>query len=549
MVCGFESRRPHQQFHNIANPSPISLVARHCAALASRMREIGLFLILMALAACSDTKVAGSRPVSTLIRLTDADARGLDPQMVSDLASTRIAADQFEGLTRFNAAGEPVPAMAARWTTSANGLIWTFKLRTDLKFSDGTPVTPQVFVQGLERIRNAGSGSPHTALFDVIVTIAAPDNQTTIVQLKNPFPQLPALLAHPAMAALPFHLIARRGEDWTAMRPMVTSGAYRLTEWKLNQHLKLSANPNWSGGVLPSAELIWRPMDNKQSAMRAMLAGAADVSSDFPDSRLEWLKSKYPKLVRSDAYLATYYFAFNTRRPPFDDIRVRRALAMAIDREWMTGKMIAAGNAPAWGLLPPGLRGGTAYYPEWAKQPYAQRLVTAKRILRDAGYGPGHPLTFEIRFNSSTEHRRAAAVMATMWRSIGVEALLLNSEASLHFDSLKRGDFALARSGWVADLPAPENFLSVHRSTAGPQNYSGYNDAAYDRALDAAMAQPEPVKRAAAMRAAEAILIDAVPILPLYFYISKALVQPGVSGWQDNISNIHPSYTLAKTDR
>ncbi len=277
-----------------------------------------------------------------------------------------------------------------------------------------------------------------------------------------------------------------------------------------------------------------------------MLSGAGDISSDFPDNRLGWLKSKYPKLVRSNPYLATYYFAFNTRRPPFNDARVRRALAMTIDREWMASKMISAGNAPAWGLLPPGLRGNKALYPSWAAQSYAQRITEAKRLLNAAGYSPGKPLAFEIRFNSSSEHRRAAAAMATMWRELGVEASLLNSEASLHFDSLKRGDFALARSGWVADLPAPENFLAVHRSDAGPQNYSGYSNPTYDQALDEAMTEADPGRRGLKMQRAEAILIEDMPILPLYFYVTKALVQPDISGWQDNISNIHPSYTLAK---
>ena len=240
----------------------------------------------------------------------------------------------------------------------------------------------------MARIRVQDSASPHLALFDVIDAITASDESKVTVRLKTPFPQLPALLAHPAIAALPFHLIDKQGDDWTASRPMVSSGPYRLTEWKLNQFIKLSANPNWAGGKPATPSIIWQPMDNKQSGMRSMLSGAADTSSDFPDNRLGWLRAKYPKLVRSNGYLATYYFAFNTRRPPFNDVRVRRALAMAVDRKWMTDKMIAAGNAPAWGLLPPGLRNEKAYYPDWAAQPRAQRLIAAKALLRDAGYGP-----------------------------------------------------------------------------------------------------------------------------------------------------------------
>ncbi len=510
------------------------------------MRIFCLLLVLLAVTSCGDNNVRDARPCGVLIRLSDADARGLDPQMVSDLSSIRIAADQFEGLTRFNAKGEAEAGLAENWRVLDGGKTWTFTLRKDLKFSDGTDLTADVFVKALDRIRAKDSGSPHASLFDVIDSINAPDDNNVHVRLKNPFPQLPALLAHPAIAALPFHVIEQRGEEWTTSRPMVTSGAYRLTEWKLNQHIKLAANPNWVGGKTASQMIIWRPMDNKQSGMRSMLSGAADTSSDFPDNRLAWLKSRYPKLVRSNAYLATYYFAFNTRRPPFHDARVRRALAMVIDRQWMTSEMIAAGNAPAFGLLPPGLRGNSPYLPGWAAQTKPQRVAEAKRLLRDAGYSASKPLAFEIRFNSSSEHRRAAVAMASMWRELGVEASLLNSEASLHFDSLKRGDFALARSGWVADLPAPENFLAVHRSDAGPQNYSGYNNPAYDRALDEAMAEADPAQRAAKMMRAEAILIGDMPILPLYFYVTKALVQPDISGWHDNISNIHPSYSLAK---
>jgi oligopeptide transport system substrate-binding protein len=280
--------------------------------------------------------------------------------------------------------------------------------------------------------------------------------------------------------------------------------------------------------------------------MRSMLSGAADISLDFPDNRLGWLRSNYPELVRSNGYLATYYFAFNTRRPPFDDARVRQALAMSVDREWMTGQMIAAGNAPAWGILPPALRGDHVYTPHWASWPKAERMRAAKALLREAGYSPANPLAFEIRLNSSSEHRRAAVAISTMWRELGVEAALLNSEASLHFDSLKRGDFALARSGWVADLPAAENFLAVHTSNAGPQNYSGYANPVYDSALAEAMAEADPALRTAKMRRAEEILIAEMPILPLYYYVAKALVQPDITGWKDNISNIHPSYSLAK---
>jgi oligopeptide transport system substrate-binding protein len=502
------------------------------------------FLIL--LAACGPVRKERAREPDTIIRLTENDARGLDPQMVSDLASIRIAQDQFEGLTRFDGAGQAIPGLSDRWRVSPDGLRWIFTLRPDLRFSDNTPISGDVFVKALSRIRDEKSGSPHSTLFSVITGIQAPNARTVEITLANPFPALPALLAHPAMAALPFHRINAEQDKWTADRPLVTSGPFRLTDWRLNQRLSLSRNPAWHDTAPTAGKIVWQPMDNILSGMRLMLSGGADVSTEFPADRLEWLKQNYTDLVHGSPFLATYYFAFNTRRPPFNDVRVRRALAMAVDRKWMAEKMIAAGNAPAWGLLPDALSGDERHVPEWSHWPQAQRLAAARQLLSQAGYGPARPLRFEIRFNSSAEHRRAAAAMATMWRDIGVEAQLLNSESSLHFDSLKRGDFDLARSGWVADFPAPENFLSVHRSDAGAQNYSGYASAAYDALLDAAMAEPDLGKRAAKMNAAERQLLEDMPILPLYFYVTRALVQPDISGWQDNIANVHPSYILAR---
>jgi oligopeptide transport system substrate-binding protein len=508
------------------------------------MRLFWLLLFFM-LSACGqsdgDKRAA---PADTLIRLMDSDARGLDPQMVGDLASTRVAADQFEGLTRFDADGRPEAGLAESWATSTDGKVWTFTLRDGLRFSDDTPIEASIFKAALARIRDDKSGSPHGALFSVIDSIAAPDPKTVVVRLKNPFPELPALLAHPAIAALPFHRIEKVSDKWTADRPLVTSGAYQLADWKLNQQLRLDSNPNWHGGKPVTATLIWRPMDNMNSAMRLVLAGGADIGSDYPPARHHWLKAKYPKLVRSHPFLGTYYFAFNTRKPPFDDVRVRQALSIAIDRDWIAKKMVDAGNEPADALLPPVFASKVYQGPLASTQPRSERLATARKLLAEAGYGDENPLTFEIRFNSSTEHRRAAVAMATMWREIGVAAKLLNSESSLHFDSLKRADFQFARSGWIADLPAPENFLAVHRSDAGVQNYSGYANPAFDAALDRALAEPNPALRAMLMRKAEAFIVADVPILPLYYYSSRALVQPWVTGWRDNDGHIHPSRTL-----
>jgi peptide/nickel transport system substrate-binding protein/oligopeptide transport system substrate-binding protein len=165
-------------------------------------------------------------------------------------------------------------------------------------------------------------------------------------------------------------------------------------------------------------------------------------------------------------------------------------------------------------------------------------------LLAEAGYGPANPLRFEIRFNSSAEHRQVSVAMAAMWKPLGVEASLFNSEAALHFAALRRHEFALARSGWIADLPTAENFMLVHQPANGAGNYSGYANPDYDRILARAIAEPDVQQRQMLMRQAEAQLIADMPILPLYFYVTRSLVAERIAGWEDNISNVHPSRTL-----
>ena len=492
--------------------------------------------LLAALCGCHSQWAAHDK--HELVRIADDEVKSLDPQAVSDLASLRVAADQFEGLTRFDARGRIEPGLAAQWHSSSDGLMWTFRLRPNLRFSDGKLITPQTFSAVFDRLRRGGTTAPARPLFAAIKSLSAV-GANVIIHLNAPFPALPELLAHPAIAALPLYR-----SQWLSERPMITSGAYRLRDWALNDHLTLIRNTAWHDGLARIREIRWQPVSDPLAALRQFEAGEADTTSDFPSSRLSSLRVHYGSAVHIAPYNGSYYFVFNTRTPPFDDVRVRQALNMTVDRSWISGPLLHVGNVPAYGVVPPSVGNNEPYVPDWAGKTRTTRYDEARRLLAAAGYGRARRLRFEIRFNSETDHRRVAIILAALWRPLGVDAHLLNSEAALHFAALRRGDFAVARSGWIGDIAAPENYLALYRSDAGPTNYSGYANPKFDAAFDHALGIAEPHERALAMRKAEAILMADAPVIPINYYVSKSLVASRVGGWHDNPAHIHPSRTL-----
>ena len=516
------------------------------------------------LAACNGNAPdvpAISRDPGVLVRLGSDEVQSLDPHKVSTVEDVRVASELFEGLTRYTAAGDIEPGLAESWTVSNDGLVWQFTLKPDLHFSDGAPLTARDVVASFQRLLAPTTAAPNANLFyaiegaEAVATGKAPPERLAVdargergleIRLTRPFPAFAELLAHPAASALPARLLETHGDGWVRQRPLVGSGPFRLKEWRLHSALKLERNPFYHDAAnVALAGVTYRPVQDDQTALRLFRAGSADVLTDFPARDLPLLRRHVPRAIHIAPYRGSYYFAFNTRHPPFDDVRVRRALAMTVDREILVNKVIGLGQPVAWGVVPPGLAGyGPAVLPGYARWPKQKRLAEAQRLLAAAGYGPKRPLVFEIRYNTDVEHRRVALALSQMWKPLGVIARLANTEAAVHFSSLKAGDFTMARSGWIADYAGAESFLSVFLSDAGPINYPGYQNPGFDARVQEALALADPAARTAALRSAEAMLVEDVPVLPLYHYVSKALVNPAVEGWIDNIANAHPSRTL-----
>jgi peptide/nickel transport system substrate-binding protein/oligopeptide transport system substrate-binding protein len=504
----------------------------------------GALALLLALAGCGSADTT-EFPNDMIVRINEDEVKSLDPQKISDLTSLRVASNLYEGLTRYRPDGTVEPGLAESWQSSSDGLTWTFRLRKGLRFSDGAALDARTVAASLERLLAPETAAPNATLFETVSGIAAPDARTLVLRLSAPYPAILELLAHPSAAALPVHRIARDPRGWT--RTPAASGPYLLAHWDLHSRMQLAANPAyWDADRVRTPKLAFLPIDDDQTAIRRFRAGQAHTLGDFPASQLGLLRARLGEAVRIAPYRGSYYWVFNTRKPPFDDVRVRRALSMAVDRDKIVEKLLGQGNSPAYGVVPPGLGGyGAAVRPAWADWPMERRLIEARRLLVAAGYGPDRPLVIEARFNSDVDHRRIGIALASFWKPLGVQLRLFNTEATLHFAALKSGDFTLARSGWIGDLSAPENFLAIHRSNAGALNYSGYRSIAYDRAMATGLAEPDPARRNARFATTEAILVEDAPMLPIYFYVAKNLVSPCLTGWQDNLANHHPERTLA----
>ncbi len=486
----------------------------------------------------------------------------LDQHQTSIDVESNVLKDLYEGLVAYNMKGEVVPGAAASWAISNDGTVYTFKLRADGKWSNGDPVKASDFVFSLRRIMDPKTAAKYATLLYPInnsekvnkgqapvdsIGVKAVDDATLEIALERPTPYFLELLTH--QTGLPLHQasVEKLGKDYVRPGNLVSNGAYKLAEHVPNGHIKLVKNPNyWGAKDVQIDTVMFYPTEDQAAAVRRFMAGELDTQYQFPTEQMGFLKEKLGKQVRVAPYLSTYYYSVNTKKPPFDDVRVRRALALAIDREFLAEKIYAGAQVPAYSMVPPGMAGYTPANMDFQSMSQLDREDEAKKLLTEAGFGPdGKKLKIEIRYNTNENHRKVATAIADMWKALGIDVTLLNSDVKTHYAHLQnKGDFDVARAGWIADYADPQNFLYLGITGNAVGNYANYSSPEFDALVKKSDETTDPKARAKLLQEAEAILMRDLPMIPLMYSASLHLVSDKVKGWEDNVQNEHRSQAL-----
>lgn len=523
------------------------------------IRLLGLFWLLLFLAACGPS---GQR--ADLVFINGAEPETLDPALVTGQPEGRVVNALFEGLTTFNAEARPGPGMAESWTVSDDKRVYTFTLRADAQWSDGTPLTAHDFVASWRRtllpdtaasynyqlfyVKNAQPFAEEKITDFSQVGVKALDDRTLEVTLENPTPFFLDLCATPPLAPVPTRLIEKVGDDWIKPEHMVNNGAYLLDTWRINDLIRLKKNPRyWNAAQVALETIDVLPIAKDTVAFNFYASGLADLCMDkglTPPALLDELK-KRPDFHPAP-FLGTYFLRFNCQKGPFADPRVRRAFSMAVDKRRIVEKVTRAGELPAAGFVPPGLEGyaapdGLPYDPE-----------KARALLAEAGFpeGKGFPLVNYL-YDDKGSNEFIAVELQDMWKKeLGVSVNLAKQEWKVYLNSMSSLDYDIARSSWVGDYPDPNTFLDMFL-TGGGNNRTGWSDPAYDRLLADAAKETDPVRRAAILREAEILLVvREAPICPLYYYVGIQLYDPEkIGGIAPNVLDEHPLKAMFRKDR
>lgn len=510
---------------------------------------------------------SGGDDVLTLRRGISAKVDTLDPHRSSAQWENIIIGDMFTGLMQHAADGEVIPGVAESWTVSEDGLVWTFNLKETV-WSDGVPLTANDFVFALRRIQDPAIASQYSSLLYNIknaeplnngtiepeeLGVRAIDDYTLEITLENPAPYFLGLLTHYTTYPVPKHAVEKFGESWVQPDNIVVNGPYKLVYWVTGDQLVTEKNPLFDEADSVCFERVsYFELEDAAAVERRIEAGELDINNAFDGGRKAELDRRLPGWARTTPQLNTTYWSINSGKAPFDDVRVRKALSMALDREYLVEKVLTPGFIPAYGFVPPGMANYDVERPQvsWAKLDRAERLVMARTLLEEAGFGPDNEFKFEFIHRSTDDNPKAAPVAQSNWNEIApwVDAQILKQDTKVLYARLRQSDFEVADGAWVADFDDPINFLYLLDSTTGQQNYGRYSNPEYDALLKAASAEFDLTKRAEIFAEAEAMMLEDAPITPMWYQVTKNLVDPTLTGWAENAQDNHRSRWLCRAE-
>ena len=495
----------------------------------------------------------------TLVRNNGSEVQSLDPHKIEGVPESNINRDLFEGLLISDVDGKPSPGVAEKWENK-DFKVWTFHLRKDAKWSDGTPVTAQDFVYSWQRLANPNTASPyasylqygHIVNIDDIIAgkkpvsdlgVKALDDHTFEVTLSDPVPYFYNLLVHSSVSPVPRAAVEKFGEKWTQPANIVTNGAYKLKDWVVNERIVLERNTNyWDNAKTVINQVTYLPISSEVTAVNRYRSGEIDMTyNNMPIELFQKLKKEIPNEVHVDPYLCTYYYEINNQKAPFNDVRVRTALKLALDRDIIVNKVKNQGDLPAYSFTPPYTDGAKLVEPEWFKWSQEKRNEEAKKLLAEAGYTAEKPLTFDLLYNTSDLHKKLAIAAASIWKkNLGANVKLENQEWKTFLDTRHQGNYDVSRAGWCADYNEPTSFLNMVLSDSS-NNTVHYKSPAFDKLIADTLKVTDEAQRSELYSKAEQQLDKDSAIVPVYYYVNALLVKPWVGGYsgKDPMDNIH----------
>lgn len=486
------------------------------------------------------------------------EPRTLDPLLSDASQEFEIIGDLMVGLMAHDPTARPVPGMATHWETSADGLTWTFHLR-EAQWSDGEPVTAEDFVFAWRRILDPEIASSYSYFLYLVknaqainarklpataLGVRAVDAHTFEIQLIHPAPYLLEMLTHTATMPLPRHVVEVKGREWTRPENHVGNGPFVLKRWIPNEYVLVEKNPRfYDADNVALKQVIFYPTADYAVALQRFRAGELDFQDRFPEQQIVWIKKNLPDTIDPVPQLITDFIAFNLKRKPFDDIRVREAINLALNREAITGRVMRAGHLPAYAVVPPGI----ANYPHgtglrFRAMPYPQRLERARSLMQAAGYKADRRLetSYLIRATEPGIYRAISAVVQQMLAQIYIDIAIIPNDLQIFYPTIQAHDFELAASGWQADFNDASNFLDLYRTGSG-NNWGAYSNPAFDAMMDAAQADTDLESRGRKLAAAETIMLNDYAAAPLFYWANLNLTWPYVKGFKANAMDYHRS--------